>query len=97
MMEAMLAGCVPIVAHCGGPGTAVTDECGVRVPVRTPGQMAEEIAAAVVRFYNDRELVARMGAAASKRIAAEYARENFNPKIKAVYDRAVGGGGKCDW
>lgn len=36
MMEAMLAGCVPIIATCGGPGTAVTDECGVRVPVTSP-------------------------------------------------------------
>jgi glycosyltransferase involved in cell wall biosynthesis len=91
MMEAMLAGCVPIVANCGGPGTAVTGECGVRIPVHTPGQMAEEIATAVVLFFNDRALVARMGAAASRRIARDYASENFNPRIKAVYDAAIKG------
>ena len=50
MMEAMLAGCVPIVADCGGPGSAVIDECGVRIPVTTPDDMAEKIADAVVRF-----------------------------------------------
>jgi glycosyltransferase involved in cell wall biosynthesis len=54
MMEAMLAGCVPIVAACGGPGTTVTNECGVSVPVTTPKQMTAEIADAVVRFDRDR-------------------------------------------
>ena len=89
MMEAMLAGCVPIVAACGAPGSAVTDECGIRVPVTTPKQMAEEIADAVVRFDRDRELMARMAQAASKRIAETYTEEKFVSAIKAVYQSAL--------
>ncbi len=89
MMEAMLAGCVPIVAACGGPGTTVTDECGVRVPVTTPKQMAGEIADAVVRFDRDRELMARMAKIASKRIADTYPEEKFISAIKAVYQSAI--------
>lgn len=72
MMEAMLAGCVPIVAACGGPGTTVTDECGVSIPVTSPKQMAKEIADAVIRFDSDRELLARMANAACRRIADHY-------------------------
>ena len=42
MMEAMLAGCVPVVADCGGPGFVVTDECGFKVPVSGHRRMAKE-------------------------------------------------------
>lgn len=89
MMEAMLAGCVPIVADCGGPGTAVTDECGIRVPVNTPAQMARDIAEAVLRFDRDRELRARMGEAASQRIAEHYNEQRFTEAIRAVYQKAM--------
>jgi glycosyltransferase involved in cell wall biosynthesis len=89
MMEAMLAGCVPIVAECGGPGTAVADGCGVRIPVKSPQQMAEEIAAVVVRFDRDRALIPKMGAAAAASIAERYADHRFLMAIKAVYDDAM--------
>ena len=88
MMESMLAGCVPIVADCGGPGSAVTDECGVKVPVTTPREMAEAIAGAVVRFDKDRPLIAKMGAAAAARIATTYADHRFLAAMKGVYDAA---------
>jgi len=89
MMEAMLAGCVPIVADAGGPGTAVTDECGVRIPVESPAQMAREIAAAVVRLDQNRDLLARMGAAGPRQIAERYAHHRFIEAIREVYDRAL--------
>jgi glycosyltransferase involved in cell wall biosynthesis len=89
MMEAMLAGCVPIVADCGGPGTTVTDECGVRVAVQAPKQMAREIAQAVIRFDRDRALIAKMGQAAQKRIADNYGEAQFNQSILACYQQAL--------
>ena len=92
MMEAMLSGCVPIVADCGGPGSAVTDECGVRVPVTTPREMAEKIAEAVVRFDRNRPLIAQMGRAAAARIEGAYSDRSFLTAIKEVYDAAMGDG-----
>jgi len=89
MMEAMLAGCVPIVADAGGPGTAVTDDCGVRIPVESPAQMAREIAAAIVRLDQNRALLAQMSAAAPRRIAEQYAHHRFIEAIRAVYDAAL--------
>lgn len=87
MMEAMLAGAVPIVANCGGPGTAVSDDSGVRIPIKSPRQMAHAIAAEIVRFDRDRELLARMGAAASQRIAQTYSEQRFMESLQAVYRR----------
>jgi len=88
MMEAMLAGCVPIVADAGGPGTAVTDECGFRIKVESPAQMAHDIAAAVIRVSQDRPLLARMSSAAPQRIAQQYAHDHFIEAIRAIYRQA---------
>ena len=89
MMEAMLAGCVPIVAHCGGPGTAVADDCGVRIPVKSPEQMSADIASAVVRFDRNRALIPKMGAAAAASISERYAEHRFLAAMKKVYEAAM--------
>lgn len=91
MMEAMLAGCVPIVADAGGPGTAVTGECGFRIPVESPAQMARDIADAVLRLDQDRALLAQMGAAAPSRIAGQYAHHRFIEAIQTIYGQATRG------
>jgi glycosyltransferase involved in cell wall biosynthesis len=89
MMEAMLAGCVPIVADAGGPGSAVADGCGVRVAIETPEQMSREIGAAIVRFDQNRQLLAQFGQAAAAHIAQQYAHARFTAAIWEVYDRAL--------
>jgi glycosyltransferase involved in cell wall biosynthesis len=89
MMEAMLAGCVPIVADAGGPGTAVADGCGVRVPIETPEQMAREIGAAIVRLDQRRHLLGQIGQAAITHISQQYAHARFIAAIQEVYDGAL--------
>lgn len=88
MMEAMLAGCVPIVADAGGPGTAVSEECGFRIPIESPAQMARDIAAAVTKLDHNRDLLAQMSEAAPRRIAGHYAHDRFIAAISSVYEKA---------
>ena len=88
MMEAMLAGCVPIVANCGGPGTAVTDDCGFRIAVQSPDQMANDIASSIMCLYHNRDLLQTMGRKAANRISTTYAQENFLKTIQAIYETA---------
>jgi glycosyltransferase involved in cell wall biosynthesis len=85
MMEAMLAGCVPIVADCGGPNFIVTADCGYRVAVSTPSRMVEEIASIVVAIDRDRKIIAEKGALASKRIASHFTEDNYRQTVNAVY------------
>lgn len=89
MMEAMLAGCVPIVADAGGPGTAVAEGCGVRIPICSPEQMAEGIANAVVRFDKNRDLLAQIGSVAAGHIAQQYSHTKFIQSISEVYEGAL--------
>jgi len=85
MMEAMLAGCVPIVADCGGPNFIVTADCGYKIAVSNPNRMAQEIAEVIVAIDRDRKIVAEKGALASRRIATYFTEENYRQTVNAVY------------
>lgn len=89
MMEAMLAGCVPIVADNGGPRIAVTEDCGYKIPVSTPNQMAEEIASIIVTIDRDRKMISEKGAKASIRIATRFTEDNYRRTVNAVYSRVT--------
>ncbi|HVU28393.1 MAG TPA: glycosyltransferase [Verrucomicrobiae bacterium] len=85
MMEAMLAGCVPVVADCGGPNFIVTEDCGYKIPVSSPKRMIEEIADTIAVIDRNREIILKKGAAASKRIAAHFTEENYHKTVNSVY------------
>jgi glycosyltransferase involved in cell wall biosynthesis len=85
MLEAMLAGCVPIVADNGGPRLTVTEDCGYKIPVTTQNQMADEIANIIVTIDRNRKIIAEKGAKASERVAAYSAEQNYRNTVNAVY------------
>ncbi|MGH7943051.1 MAG: glycosyltransferase family 4 protein [Limisphaerales bacterium] len=85
MMEAMLAGCVPVVADCGGPNFIVTPECGYKIAVGTPERMIAEIADAIVLIDRDRSIILQKGKLASERIARCFTDDNYRQTIHAAY------------
>jgi glycosyltransferase involved in cell wall biosynthesis len=90
MMEAMLAGCVPVVADCGGHGAIVTPECGIKISVTNPRQMVAQLAAAIIAIDKDRSRIREKGQAASQRIARDFSEENYRAQINAVYRQVTG-------
>ena len=68
MMEAMLAGCVPVVADCGGPGFIVTEECGYKIPFINREQMVAQIAETIINLDRERNIILEKGRAAAQRI-----------------------------
>ncbi len=89
LMEAMLAGCVPIVADCGGPGEIVTGECGFRVALGKPQTMADEIADAILKLHSDREMMLSKSTAAHRRIATGYSEESYLQSIGEIYSETL--------
>jgi len=86
MMEAMLAGCVPVVADCGGPGKIVTADCGFKVPVRSPAKMTSDLTEIVVMLDKKRDLIESLGTAAADRITAEFSEKHYRMTINKVYE-----------
>ncbi len=94
MMEAMLAGCVPIVADNGGPRVAVTEDCGYKIPVSTLNRMAEQIANVIVTIDRDRKIISEKGAEAASRIATRFTEDNYRRTVNAVYASVTKRGGE---
>jgi glycosyltransferase involved in cell wall biosynthesis len=89
MMEAMLAGCVPVVADCGGPGIVVTAACGCKIPVVNREQMVAQIAEAILNLDRDRNLILEKGRVAAQRIATDFSEENYRKMVNAAYAAVV--------
>jgi glycosyltransferase involved in cell wall biosynthesis len=85
LAEAMLAGCVPIVADCGGPGQLVSGDCGYNVPVTNPGALIERIAEIIVDLNQHRHTIQQKGQAAARRIAEHFTEENYRAAVNSVY------------
>lgn len=90
LMEAMLAGCVPVVAGCGGPGHIVTAECGYKIPVSSCERMIDDLANTIVTLDRDRKIILEKGRAASRRIAADFSEEHYRATLNAVYQSVAG-------
>lgn len=67
--EAMGFGLPLVVVDRGGPGSAVDDSCGIKVPAVDPAQLARDVAAAVRRLATDPALRAELGDGARRRVA----------------------------
>lgn len=89
IMEAMLAGCVPIVADWCGPAEFVTPECGFKITVGTPKKMAQEIARILCELHKNRPRVLQKGMLARERIVSSYNERQFLECMNDVYRRAV--------
>jgi glycosyltransferase involved in cell wall biosynthesis len=88
IMEAMLAGCVPIVADWCGPAEFVTEECGFKVPVTNPDEMASDIADILCRLDQDRAGIRSMGISARNRIMESYNERQFLEAMNRIYASA---------
>jgi glycosyltransferase involved in cell wall biosynthesis len=88
IMEAMLAGCVPIVADWCGPAEFVTPDCGFKVAVTNPTNMAIEIARILNELDKDRDLLKTKGKLAEDRIRSNYNEKQFLDFMTDIYKRS---------
>jgi glycosyltransferase involved in cell wall biosynthesis len=89
MMEAMLAGCVPIVADCGGPAAIVTDECGYKLLPLNRKKFIDDLAKIIIAIDQDRNIIKSKGIAAVKRIATSFTEENYRSVVNSMYRSVI--------
>ena len=89
IMEAMLAGCVPIVADWCGPAEFVTSDCGYKVEVTTPSKMAIEISHILCTLDNQRDMLRIKGGLAAERIRSAYNERQFLDSMNCYYRGAL--------
>ena len=86
----MLAGCVPIVAACGGPNVIVSDECGFRVPVASRRKLVEAVAKSLLDLQADPDRMRALGLAARERILKKYTIESYLETTERIYAEVCG-------
>lgn len=89
MMEAMLAGCVPIVADCGGPAHIVTEACGWKIPVGSRSSMIDALAGVITTIDRNRELLHHKGSLAAQRIATGFSEDAYRRAVNETYGLAI--------
>jgi glycosyltransferase involved in cell wall biosynthesis len=91
LLEALSLG-LPIVCldHCGF-SDVVTEECGIKVPVGSPGQVEHDLAAAITGLWRDEGHRRCLAAGAIAR-AGEFSWEAKARALDAIYRRAVENG-----
>jgi glycosyltransferase involved in cell wall biosynthesis len=90
LTEAMLAGCVPVVADGGGPGFMVTEDCGFKIPVGSRRRMVAQLAETLIAIDRDRKIISEKGRLAMQRIATAFSEENYRKTINAAYQSVAG-------
>jgi glycosyltransferase involved in cell wall biosynthesis len=95
-MEAMAAGCIPIVMDCGGAGPMARASGCEPIPVSSQREIEEAIAAKIVKGWCDTKTIKIESAAAIKAVVREYSTDFYSGKIRQFYDAVSGVENKRD-
>ena len=91
LMEAMLSGCVPVVAKCNGPAVIVNENCGYSCDIDNPENLIQNIANVICDLNNNREKLKVFGECASFRIVNDFNDTVYSNAIENAYQKAVVG------
>jgi len=86
ILEAMLAGCVPIVVDASTQGDIVDKTFGFKVPVKSAHQITQDIASALVQLAHNPEQRISMGQLASNYVAQNYRQNSYIAAIERIYE-----------
>lgn len=89
LLEAMLAGCLPVVADTGGPGTFLAPDRGFKIPLGEPEAMAASFAEVIRAAHWQRHLIRQLGKKAACFVAQNFTEESYAKKIGSLYARVL--------
>lgn len=86
MIEAMIAGCVPVVGRISAPGEIVTGDCGIAVPIPTPKKLKSGLSNAVTRLDRNRAELATFAAASQSKARSEFSSSRQLRSLRTIYN-----------
>jgi glycosyltransferase involved in cell wall biosynthesis len=89
ILEAMLAGCVPVVVDASAQGDIVEKQFGFKVPVTSATKITADIADALIELARNPNLRIGMGQMASDFVARNYREDAYVKGIEAIYDEVL--------
>jgi glycosyltransferase involved in cell wall biosynthesis len=89
VVEAMAAGRPVICMDLAGPGMHITEDCGIKIPPRSPADTVSLMTTALERLYQDRDLCLRMGQAGRVRAELVYSWDHLGEQLLKIYEEAL--------
>jgi len=89
ILEAMLAGCVPVVVDASAQGDIVSSDLGFKVPVGSASEITDGLAEAIIQIARNPDLRIAMGQKASDFVARTYREETYINGIEAIYEEVL--------
>jgi glycosyltransferase involved in cell wall biosynthesis len=90
VLEAMASGLPVICLDCGGPGIAVQDGCGMRIPLMNRSKIVDALATAIRRYDTNRHLIAEEGSNARRSVEENYLWLRKAEKMAVHYEVVMG-------
>lgn len=84
-LEAMASGRPIICLDLGGPSELVTPEIGFKVPAHNPEQVVSDLAKAMIKLAEDRDLCLKMGQAGQQKVKDHYSWKAKGKLFVTVY------------
>jgi glycosyltransferase involved in cell wall biosynthesis len=89
MLEAMLAGCVPIIVDASAQAAVVDSQCGFKIPVGEASAISAGLANALEILALNPEQRIEMGRKASAAVEHTFREETYVRRMSAIYEEAV--------
>lgn len=89
LVEAIFAGCYPVVADTSAQGEIVTLASGIAVSVESMDGLIQGLADAIIWCANHRSELPGLAAQAAERVADYFSSERYDETIKDAYELAV--------
>ncbi len=89
ILEAMLAGCVPLVVDASAQGDIVDGKFGFKIPVTSASQITVGIADSLIELARNPKLRITMGQMAGEYVAQNYREDSYISGIQAIYDEVL--------
>jgi glycosyltransferase involved in cell wall biosynthesis len=89
MLEAMLAGCVPVIVDASAQAAVVDKTCGFKIPVRGADEISTGLADAIRVLARKPQQRIVMGQGASELIARSFREDSYLRDINDIYAGAV--------
>jgi glycosyltransferase involved in cell wall biosynthesis len=89
LLEAMAAGCVPIVLNNGGPSETVDSSCGFVLPLESPRQTVGRIADAIAEISRDKARRIDLSLAAQIKVENSFLDDRISQVMSEAYAAAI--------
>jgi len=88
ILEAMLAGAVPVVCRASAQGEIVDDKVGFAIPPTSRRELVRGLTDALILLDRDRERLKKMSRFAQSKVLANNRSESFLQKMGSIYQEA---------